>query len=99
MVDDEFDLNDFGVSGKVIHTPGHSPRSISILLDTGEALVGDLIREVKPGQLGFGMFHEDRDVALESLKKVAAFDPRLVYLSHSDAVDAQKLNDFIKTNL
>jgi glyoxylase-like metal-dependent hydrolase (beta-lactamase superfamily II) len=97
-VDDEFDLHEFGVSGKVVHTPGHSPSSVSIVLDTGEALVGDLIREEKPGQLGFGMFYQDRDAILENLIKVISFNPRIVYLSHSDAIDYQKLNDFIKTN-
>jgi len=95
VIDDEYDLGEFGISGKVIHTPGHSPSSISIILDSREALVGDLIREEKPGQLGFGMFYEDRSTALKSLQKVAAFDPKTIYLSHSDAIDHRKLNDFI----
>lgn len=95
-VDDEFNLSEFGVSGKVIHTPGHSKSSISIALDSGEILVGDLIREEKPGVLGYGMFFEDKDTVLESLKNLAAFDPRVIYLSHSTTIDRQALNDFIE---
>ena len=98
LVDDEYDLNEFGISGKIIHTPGHSPSSISIILDHGEVLVGDLIREEQPGKIGFGMFYEDRDTALESVKKIATFNPRIIYLSHSKAIDHQILNKFIAAN-
>jgi glyoxylase-like metal-dependent hydrolase (beta-lactamase superfamily II) len=98
VVDDEYDLDEFGISGKVIHTPGHSQSSISIILDHGEALVGDLIREEKPGIIGFGMFYEDRDTALESVKKIATFTARIIYLSHSTIIDNQILNKFIAAN-
>ena len=40
--DDEYDLTPFGVAGKIIPTPGHTPGSISVLLEDGQALVGDL---------------------------------------------------------
>jgi len=31
-----------GLSGEVIHTPGHSDDSISVFLDSGDAFIGDL---------------------------------------------------------
>jgi hydroxyacylglutathione hydrolase len=43
LIDEELDLNDFGVKGKVIATPGHTDDSVSVMLDSGEAIVGDLI--------------------------------------------------------
>jgi hydroxyacylglutathione hydrolase len=43
ILDDEgLSLAQYGIPGKVIHTPGHSMGSISVLLETGEAFVGDL---------------------------------------------------------
>ena len=33
-------LEEYGISGSVIHTPGHTPGSVSVLLNTGEAFVG-----------------------------------------------------------
>ncbi len=42
LTDKPWSLTEFGVSGSVIHTPGHSPGSVSIILETGEAFVGDL---------------------------------------------------------
>ena len=98
VVGEEFNLIEFGIQGKVIHTPGHSPSSISIILDNGEALIGDLIRESKPGEVGFGMFYEDKNTILESLQKIAEFNPRIIYLSHSTTIDNQVLRDFIDTN-
>ena len=35
-------LNDLGIDGEIIHTPGHSDDSISLILDNGIAIVGDL---------------------------------------------------------
>jgi len=34
-------LDEYGVSAEVLHTAGHTPGSISILADGGEAIVGD----------------------------------------------------------
>jgi ribonuclease/clavin/mitogillin len=35
-------LADLGISGQLVHTPGHSPDSVSLLLDTGAVFTGDL---------------------------------------------------------
>lgn len=35
-------LHEFGLVGQILHTPGHSPGSTSIILENGAAFVGDL---------------------------------------------------------
>ena len=35
-------LNELGIDGEIIYTPGHSDDSISLILDKGIAFVGDL---------------------------------------------------------
>ena len=35
-------LKNLGIDGEIIHTPGHSDDSISLILDSGYAFVGDL---------------------------------------------------------
>jgi hydroxyacylglutathione hydrolase len=35
-------LHEFGLAGRLLHTPGHSPGSMTVLLDNGDAFVGDL---------------------------------------------------------
>ena len=35
-------LRTIGIDGEIVHTPGHSPDSVSLLLDGGEVFTGDL---------------------------------------------------------
>ncbi len=37
-------LETYGVKGKVLATPGHTPGSTSVVLASGEAIIGDLLR-------------------------------------------------------
>lgn len=43
--EDEFDLHPYGISGKLIYTPGHSYADCCTVLEDGQAIVGDLICE------------------------------------------------------
>jgi len=42
LEDKGLSLESYGVRGEVLHTPGHTLGSMSLLLDTGDAFVGDL---------------------------------------------------------
>jgi glyoxylase-like metal-dependent hydrolase (beta-lactamase superfamily II) len=98
VMDDGFDLNEYGIPGRIIHTPGHSPSSISIISDNGETLIGDLVREEGSGEIGLGAFYEDKQVLLESLEKVAACEPRIIYLSHGTTTDNSTLKEVVEAN-
>ena len=41
LVDEKYDLIDFGFNAYIIHTPGHSKGSMSIIIDEEVAVVGD----------------------------------------------------------
>lgn len=41
----EFDLHPYGVKGRLIATPGHSRSDCCVILEDGQAIVGDLICE------------------------------------------------------
>lgn len=98
IVEDEFDLNKFGIPGKIVHTPGHSPGSCSIALDNGETLTGDLIRERKPGKFDLGLFFSNLETIIESLKKINSLDPEIIYLSHGTTMSRAEIKNFIETN-
>ncbi|MFV9675469.1 MAG: MBL fold metallo-hydrolase, partial [Anaerolineales bacterium] len=42
VLQDGQDLGDFGLPGQVLHTPGHTPGSTSLIVDDRLAFVGDL---------------------------------------------------------
>ena len=92
LVDDqEIILGDLVL--KVIHTPGHTPGSIAILV--GDSLfTGDTVFQGSIGRTDFpGGNHKD---ILESLKKIATLDPKLkIFPGHGgDSV----LKNEIETN-
>lgn len=96
VVDDELDLTRFGIPGVMIHTPGHSPGSCSILLEEGICFLGDLLREVSPGKFDTGLFYHDRNQIIDSLMRVSDHDPEIIYLSHGRTMSGEDLRQFLE---
>jgi glyoxylase-like metal-dependent hydrolase (beta-lactamase superfamily II) len=79
-------LDGYGIPGKVIHTPGHSPGSVSILLETGEAFVGDMAMNKFPLRFspGLPIFAEDPVKLNESWKLLLDQGVKMIYPSHGE---------------
>lgn len=93
IVDRETDLKDFGVNGTVIPTPGHTAGSISILLDSGDALVGDLIvggliNHQKPSH---SLFAEDKEQVTKSVMMLLERGAKVFYGSHGGPFTADEV--------
>jgi glyoxylase-like metal-dependent hydrolase (beta-lactamase superfamily II) len=52
IISEDFSLESFGMPGKIIPTQGHTEGSLSVLMPTGEAFVGDLAANYLPFGLG-----------------------------------------------
>ena len=87
---DNFVLDEFGIPGKVVHTPGHSPGSVSVVLDSGEAFVGDLAMNMFPMRLspGLPIFGDDIQVVKDSWRKLREMNVRMVYPAHGKPFQA-----------
>jgi glyoxylase-like metal-dependent hydrolase (beta-lactamase superfamily II) len=68
-------LASLGISGELIHTPGHSDDSVSLLLDTGEAFTGDL---TDPRMIS----SEDPDAVLASWRSLRDRGAKTIYPGH-----------------
>ena len=68
--DKDYSLTDFGIHGRIVHTPGHTPGSVSVLLDSGDAFVGCMAHNNPPFRLkpGLPIFAHDIE-AVKSLIK------------------------------
>jgi glyoxylase-like metal-dependent hydrolase (beta-lactamase superfamily II) len=77
-------LSDYGIPGRVIHTPGHSSGSSSILLDSGDVFVGDLAMNKFPLRLspGLPIIAEDRDAVIRSWRMLLELGATTVYPAH-----------------
>ena len=81
---DEFSLVDYGIAGRVIHTPGHSIGSVSVLLNSGEAFVGDLAMNKFPLKRnpGLPILADDITKVKESWQQLLRFNVKTVYPGH-----------------
>ncbi len=91
LEDDEFSLEQYGISGKIIYTPGHSSGSVSVLLETGEAFVGDLAMNKFPLRLspGLPIYAEDWPKVLDSWQMLLNRGAEMIYPSHGRAFSAE----------
>ncbi len=88
--DDGLSLHEYGVPGRVLFTPGHSPGSVSVLLDSGEAFVGDLAMNNLPLRLtpGLPIIAEDAAQVVESWQRLLQAGARTIYPGHGKPFSA-----------
>jgi hydroxyacylglutathione hydrolase len=67
LVDESLDLTEKGLPVKLIHTPGHTQGSISVIVDGEIALTGDAMFGIRPGRT-FPPFGNDPKEIIRSWK-------------------------------
>jgi hydroxyacylglutathione hydrolase len=88
-----------GIAGQVLPTPGHTPGSVSVFLDSGEAIVGDmvigdfsrLLRRPGPPIVAW-----DLERNWESFRQLLTLSPRIVYVGHGGPFESEDLTDLIR---
>jgi len=93
LVSEEMSLAPFGVSGKIIPTPGHTTNSLTVLLTSGEAFVGDLAANYLPANLGpiFPPFAEDVEALLQSWEVLLKAGAKIICPGHGRPFSAHLL--------
>lgn len=88
--DEGLSLTEYGIPGRVIHTPGHSMGSVSVLLDTGDALVGDLAMNRFPLRFspGLPIFAEDLQSVKESWRLLLDEGAETIHPAHGKPFSA-----------
>ena len=81
LADAELDLAPFGFGGRLIHTPGHTPGSMVVLLEKGELLAGDTFFGLE-GKLHFPPFAENLPMLLKSWEKLSSLHATTIYPAH-----------------
>ena len=81
LLDDGDDLRAFGLDAAVVHTPGHTPGSSSLVVEGRIAFVGDLLStSVRPRVQR--SFADDWSLIPHSLARVQELRPEWVYAGH-----------------
>jgi len=95
--DNDQSLEEFGISGKIIYTPGHTFGSVSVLLDSGEAFIGCLIHNKAPFTLKPRLPIYAKDMALlkSSLRNIINRGAKILYPGHGKPVPVEKILKYI----
>lgn len=84
LIDSYFDLKELGFNGSVIHTPGHTPGSLSVVFDDEVALVGDTMFGVFRGSV-FPPYATDINQMIRSWGRLLETNCSLFIPSHGSA--------------
>ena len=93
--DQELDLTPYGVAAKVGPTPGHTPGSLSVLLEDGQAIVGDLAMSYGPGS-NFPIFAEQPEKITASWDLLIKQGASIFYPAHGRKVPVTRLRGIEK---
>ena len=105
FVDESTDLSTYGVEGRILHTPGHTAGSISVLMPSGEAIVGDLLRGGYLGGELFGThpkyhyFADDLQAMRTSIQKIIQFKTTRLYLGHGGPLEAVAVKAYFSKDI
>jgi glyoxylase-like metal-dependent hydrolase (beta-lactamase superfamily II) len=82
--DEGMTLEEYGIPARVIYTPGHSMGHVSILLEDGNAFVGDMAMNDWYLRLtpGLPILAEDIGMVVESWKKILPGGIKRIYPAH-----------------
>ena len=91
--EEDYSLEEFGIKGKIVFTPGHSPGSISVVLDSGEAFIGDMAMNGLPLTIGpnLPIFAEDISALKNSWRKLIGKGAKKIYPAHGKPFPVEKL--------
>lgn len=93
-----FDLSVYGIVGSILHTPGHTRGSLSVILGDGSAIIMDLASSgILLGGIAFNArmkhppFHDNLQDVKRSLDFILSFPVNRFYLGHGNPVSRQSI--------
>jgi hydroxyacylglutathione hydrolase len=98
-LDDGARLDEYGLPGRIIYTPGHSTGDISLLLDDGAAFVGDAVqgrripRVTRPEMPNMAL---DVDEVLASWRVLLDAGATTIYPAHGSVVTDEDLRPVLQ---
>jgi glyoxylase-like metal-dependent hydrolase (beta-lactamase superfamily II) len=95
---DQYDLSEWGIKGRLIFTPGHTSDSISVILESGIAFVGDTLFNILPCSVT-PPFQEDHQSLYDSWQKLISTGARQFLPGHGSTIKLKKFQKLLKKSL
>jgi glyoxylase-like metal-dependent hydrolase (beta-lactamase superfamily II) len=91
---DPYPLSEYGIDGEIIHTPGHTVGSVSVVLNSGEAIVGCMAHNGLPFRLkpGLPIYAQNIDAIKRNWRTLIDRGITYVYPGHGKAFPINVVN-------
>jgi glyoxylase-like metal-dependent hydrolase (beta-lactamase superfamily II) len=101
IVDSEYSLSEFGFDGSIIHTPGHTPGSLSVFIREGggQVFIGDLLMRklFLVGKPGLPKFASSVQQVRESVATLRELAPARYYASHGGEMEPKAIDRLLES--
>ncbi|MHA1552626.1 MAG: MBL fold metallo-hydrolase, partial [Candidatus Heimdallarchaeaceae archaeon] len=96
VIQDEYSLEDFGVKAKVIHTPGHTAGTISLITEKGTAFIGCCAQGL-PFKLSPGLpaLAQDINLVYSSWQRLIDEGVTKAFISHGKSISVPKMKKIL----
>jgi glyoxylase-like metal-dependent hydrolase (beta-lactamase superfamily II) len=97
IIKDDYSLEEFGVDAKVIHTPGHTPGTLSIITKKGNAILGCCVHgfplRLRPG---LPTVAYDLDQIKSSWERILKEGVKNLHSSHGKPLSVEKMQKILR---
>lgn len=100
IIEKPYDLSEFGISGKIIPTPGHTDCSVSIVLNTNQAIIGDMMVSLPffPKTPLLAVLAYDTKLLLNSIQTLLDANVDIFYGSHGGPYTRYQVIKLVETH-
>lgn len=95
LVEDRYDITELGIEAYVIHTPGHTNGSVSLIIDNEYAFVGDSMFGIMKKSI-LPPFADDPSALKRSWQVLAETGCRIFYPGHGKPIDRQRFENNLR---
>jgi len=91
-------LNEYGIAGRILYTPGHTLGSISVLLDSGEVFAGCLAHNRLPFTFrpSLPIYAENLNLVKESWRKLIDAGAKMVFPGHGKPFSVDIIKKYLQ---
>ncbi len=90
LVKEKTDLHQYGFPGYILHTPGHTEGSVSVVMEGGEILAGDALMGLTRKE-HYPAFANDMPEVLRTWEKLIDTGAEIIYPAHGTKVFMREL--------